>query len=57
MVTGGAEAPITRMSVAGFCANTAFQQILIQKRQAGHLIKIAMALLLVKVQELSFWKS
>lgn len=23
MVTGGAEAPITRMSVAGFCANTA----------------------------------
>ena len=23
MITGGAEAPITRMSVAGFCANTA----------------------------------
>ena len=24
MITGGAEAPITNMSVAGFCANTAF---------------------------------
>ena len=54
MITGGAEAPITNMSVAGFCANTALIQIQIQKQHVDHLIRIVMALLLVKVQELLY---
>ena len=54
MITGGAEAPITNMAVAGFCANTALSQIQIPKQLAVHLMLIVMVLLLVKVQELLF---
>ena len=54
MISGGAEAPITNMSIAGFCANTALAQIQIQKQLADRLMQIVMALLLVKVQELLY---
>ena len=54
MVTGGTEAPITKMAVAGFCANTALRQIQIQIQQADHLMQTVMALLSVKVQGLLY---
>ena len=57
MITGGAEAPITKMSVAGFCANTALSFNPDPKQQADHLMQIVMALLLEREQELLYLKN
>jgi len=50
MISGGSEAPITRMSIAGFCANTALSTNPDPKTHAGRLIKIVTVLLSVKGQ-------
>ena len=57
MISGGAEAPITTMAVAGFCANKALSLNPDPEQHHVHLMQNGMALSSVKVQELSFLKN
>ena len=52
MITGGAEAPITTMAVAGFCANTALSLNPDPEKLHVHLMQTVMVLLWVKALEL-----